>query len=259
MTRPHENLAIELRDAVLWVRIDRPKSRNALSRRTLAELGATFAEAAANHHVKAAVISGAGEQAFAAGGDLKELVAVRTEEGAGEIFDLANQAFDRIRRFPVPVVAALNGVALGGGAELAAACDFRIAAAHARIGFIQGRLNISTGFGGGTDLMRLLGPVRGLSLALSAEDLDVHQAQALGLIDEIVQPGETLGQCIDRFLRPVLRLTPEVIRAYKAMALAERLGLTYEERRRIERDWFVNTWVRPEHWQAVEARQTRAK
>lgn len=253
----HENLSVERRDAVLWVCIDRQKSRNALSRRTLAELGQAFEAHADDPGLKAAVIRGAGDQAFAAGGDLKELVGVRTAEGAGEVFDLACAALDHVRRFPVPVVAALNGVALGGGAELAVACDFRVAAAHARIGFIQGRLNISTGFGGGTDLMRLLGPARGLATVLNAEDLDAHQAHALGLVDEIAQPGETLEQCIDRFLRPVLRQAPQAIRAFKALALASRLGLPEPERRRIERDWFVDTWVRPEHWQAVEARQPR--
>jgi len=254
VTRHYENLSVDLRDVLLWVRIDRPRSRNALSRRTLAELGTAFARHAEDAAIKAVVLTGAGEAAFAAGGDLKELVTLRSAEDAGELFDLATQAIDAIRRFPVPVVAALNGVALGGGAELAVACDFRVAAAHAHIGYIQGRLNISSGFGGGTDLMRLLGPVRGLSLALNAEDLDAHQAHAVGLIDEIVQHGETLEQCIERFLRPVLRHTPDVIRAFKAMALAERLGETHERRRQIERDWFVKTWPSAEHWQAIEAR-----
>ena len=257
MTQHYDNIAVERRASTLWIRIDRPRSRNALSRKTLAELGGAFTHHAADGALKAAVLTGAGEAAFAAGGDLKELVHLRSAEDAGHLFDIADQALGAIRRFPVPVIAALNGVALGGGAELALACDFRIAAPHARVGFIQGQLGLSSGFGGGTDLMRLLGPSRGLAHALNAEILDAHQAHALGLIEEVAQRGETLERCVERFLHPLARLTPQVVRAFKAMALAEREGEPLARRREIEREWFVRTWPSEAHWTAVEARQRK--
>ncbi|MCH8238351.1 MAG: enoyl-CoA hydratase/isomerase family protein, partial [Proteobacteria bacterium] len=137
-------LKTDSQDGVITVTIDRPGKRNALSREVLAELAEIFTAAARDDGLKAAVVTGAGDKCFAAGGDLKDLASVRTLNDARAMADDAKQAFEAIRRFPVPVVAALNGDALGGGAELAVACDFRVFAHHARIGFVHGRLNIPT-------------------------------------------------------------------------------------------------------------------
>lgn len=248
----YRNLLVEIRDEVLWVRINRPNSRNALSRETLAEIGRAFA-AHAEASIKAAVITGAGSDAFAAGGDLKELAAVRTAEQVGEFFDESSRAVDEVRRFPWPTVAALNGMAIGGGAELAVACDFRVAVPTASLGFIQARLNISCGFGGGQDLVRLLGPAAAMAEGLRAETLTAAQAHEHGLIDEVATDGESLEQCVDRFLRPMLRQKPQVIRAYKAFAQAAREGLAPQQRRALEREWFVRTWTHDDHWTAVDA------
>jgi enoyl-CoA hydratase len=252
MTARYDNLVVELRDCVLWLRISRPKSRNALSRATLAELGSACAHASALPALKAVAITGEGQDAFAAGGDLKELASVRTPEQAAELFSMASGALDEVRRCPVPVVAALNGLALGGGAELALACDFRVAARHAAIGYIHARLNISSGFGGGADLMRLLGHTRALRHALTADTLSATQASALGLVDEIAREDETLEHCTERFLAPFLRQTPLVIRAYKSMAIAQRFGVAESERRAAEREWFCRTWTHEDHWSAVD-------
>ena len=172
-------------DGILRVTINRPEKRNALSRAVLDELGQVFAGHAADEALRVAVLTAAGSHSFAAGGDLRDLAAVRTREGAAAMATQARTALDAIRRFPVPVVAALNGVALGGGAELAVACDLRIAAAHAGIGFVQGQLNIATAWGGGIDLMRLLGPARGLAVLGRSEVLGAAQAHALGLVDAV--------------------------------------------------------------------------
>lgn len=252
MTVHYDNLLVETRDAVLWLRINRPQARNALSKATLAELGRACAAVASQPALKAVVVTGEGQDAFASGGDLKEFDAVRTQEQVSGLFDLASGALDQIRRCSIPVVACLNGVALGGGAELALACDFRVAARHAAIGYIHARLNISSGFGGGADLMRLLGPSRGLRHALIAEPLNSTAAYALGLIDEVADEGEAAERCVARFLSPFLRQTPLVIRAYKAMAIAERLGEPMPERRAAERDWFCRTWTHDDHWLAVD-------
>jgi enoyl-CoA hydratase len=246
------NLAVEKRNCVLHVRIDRADKRNALSRAVLADLADVFAAHASDATLKAAVLTGAGDKAFAAGGDLREFARIRDERGAQELFDGANRALESVRRFPVPVIAALNGLAVGGGAELAVACDFRVAASHAAIGFVQARLNISSGFGGGTDLVRLLGPARALLCGLRAEILPAPKAKALGLLDEVAEAGESLDDCVARFLEPWLRQAPQVIRSYKAMALAERLGLPVDARRQAERAGFVATWVHPDHWAAAD-------
>lgn len=253
MTEAFETLGLTRLGDVLWLRIDRQARRNALSRKALAEIGTAFERCAADDTLKAAVIRGAGDEAFAAGGDLKELNSLRTPEQAGEFFDFASTMLDRVRRFPVPVVAALNGVALGGGAELALACDFRIAAPHAAIGYVQARLGISCGFGGGADLARHLGAAGALRLGLEAAPLPAREAKAAGLVDEVADEGEPLDACVERFLAPLVRHPVQVMQAYKAIALAERLGLPADDRRKLEREWFTRTWTHPDHWNAVEA------
>ncbi len=247
-----ENLVITPRDGVLWVCINRPEKRNSLSRAVLGELGRVFAQHSADTSLRAAVITGAGDKSFAAGGDVKEFAALRSAADAEALFRHANEALGAVRRFPVPVVAAVNGVALGGGAELALACDFRVAAAHAAIGFVQGRLNISTGFGGGTDLVQLVGAHRALSLLIGAEILDAERARAAGLFDAVASENEPLEACVDRFLEPLRAHVPQVLRAFKALALGSRLGLSRGERERSEQSEFVQTWIHPDHWAAAD-------
>lgn len=259
MTEIYENIRIEARGAAIWLVIDRPASRNALSRATLAEIGTACAALADRADVRALVVSGAGTEAFAAGGDLKELGALRDREATGEFFDFASSMLDGLRRFPLPTVAALNGWALGGGAELAFACDFRVASAGARIGFVQATLAITSGFGGGTDLMRVLGPSAGLRQGLLATPLDATAALAAGLVDDVAPPGADLAATVDVFLGRMLRHPPQVLRAYKSISLAARDGLDGATRRAVEREGFVRTWTHADHWAAVEALRARAK
>lgn len=246
------SLIVEHSEDVLWVRINRAERRNALSRAVLAELGEIFAGRAGEQTLKAAVLTGEGDKAFAAGGDLREFAGIRSEEEAAALFRTAHRALDQVRRFPVPVVAALNGLAVGGGAELALACDFRVAVPHASIGFIHGRLDISTGFGGGTDLMDLIGASRALLCALRADVLSAREARALGLIDEVADEGESLEQCVSRFLAPIRKQAPQVIRAYKSMAIAAHTNRPRDERVETELEGFVSTWCNADHWAAAE-------
>lgn len=247
-----EFLRVERRDSVLHVTIDRPGQRNPLSTAVLAELRRAFAESAGDETLRAAVVTGAGDRSFAAGGDLKEFDRLRSPEDAERLWAHANEALRAVREFPLPVVAALNGVALGGGAELAVACDFRVAAPHAAIGFIQGRLNICTGFGGGADLAALVGGHRALSILIEAETIPAARAREIGLVDEIAADGETLGQCVERFLQPLRMHAPQVLRAFKTIALGERLALPRQQREQREREALVATWIHPDHWQASD-------
>ena len=245
-------LVVEAAGGVLDVTLNRPEKRNALSRSLLGELRRVFSEFAGADDLRVAVLRGAGDKSFAAGGDLRDLAQVRTREETRRMAEEAHDALDAIRGFPVPVVAALNGDALGGGAELALACDFRVAASHAHIGFIQGRLNIATAWGGGGDLMRLLGAARALRLLAASELLDAAGAQRLGLVDAVGAPGEPLQALIDRFIAPFLQQAPQVLRGFKALAAAIRKGLPGAEIREIETRHLVETWVHPDHWQAAD-------
>lgn len=250
--RDYENIIVDERSDVLWIRLNRPRSHNALSRDTLRELSSACSEYYDSSAIKAVVLTGQGGGAFAAGGDLQELSSVRSLSEAGELWDLACAALDGLRRFPLPVVAALNGQALGGGAELALACDFRLAVKSARIGYIQARLNICSGFGGGADLMQLLGDRLGLLHALRASVLTAREALAVGMIDEVAVDGETLEDCVTRFLAPIVAQKAQVIRAYKSMAIAARTGQTLDSRRNLEKQAFCATWIHDDHWSAVD-------
>ncbi len=247
-----EFLRVDRVDDTLRVMIDRPEQRNPLGTEVLAELRRAFTEGASDESLHAAIITGAGIRSFAAGGDLKEFDTLRTAEDAERLWTSANETLRAVREFPVPVIAVLNGVALGGGAELAVACDFRVAASHAGIGFVQGRMNICTGFGGGVDLVALVGGHRALSILIDAETMSAERARSIGLVDAVANEDESLEQCVERFLQPIRAQAPQVLRAFKTIALGERLALSRAEREQRERQAMIATWIHPDHWQASE-------
>jgi enoyl-CoA hydratase len=238
--------------ALLRVTLNRPEKRNPLSRTVLAELGEVFLKHSDNQELSAAILTGAGDKSFAAGGDLRDLERVRTPDEARGLFDLGNDAFNAIRRFPVPVVAALNGLAVGGGAELAVACDMRIAAPHARIGFVQGTLNIPTAWGGGSDLVAIVGPARGLQLLAEARILEAQEALGMGLIDSVAGKEEDFENFKNVFLAPWLKQRPQVMRAFKWQAAARKLGLAREAANERDRELFAHAWCHDEHWAAAK-------
>ena len=250
MSKPH--LLVEKGKDLLRVTLNRPEKHNALSREVLSELRETFEANGGDEALKAAVLTGAGDKYFAAGGDLRDLDGIRTHGAAVEMAEQAKAALDCIRSFPVPVVAALNGNAMGGGAELAMACDFRVAADRARIGFVQGRLNITSAWGGGVDLMRRIGPDRALAMLCRGEMVDCAQARAEGLIDACTEAGEGLESALKAFLEPFLRQAPHVLRGFKALALGARAGLSRRELDKLETELFASTWVHENHWAAAE-------
>lgn len=246
------NLLVKNDGELLRVTLNRPEKHNALSREVLNELHETFKANRGDEALKAAVLTAAGGKFFAAGGDLRDLDGIRTHGAAVEMAEQAKAALDSIRSFPVPVVAALNGNAMGGGAELAMACDFRVAAGHAQIGFVQGRLNITSAWGGGVDLIRRIGPDRALAMLCRGEMVECAQARELGLIDACTEPGESLESALEAFLQPFLRKAPQVLRGFKALVSGARAGLSRRELDKLETELFAPTWVHEDHWAAAE-------
>jgi enoyl-CoA hydratase len=244
---------------VLTVTIRRPEKRNALSRPLIAELAGVFTQWRGRQDIAVAVLTGEGDKAFASGGDLKELSALRTEAESLGFAEDTRAALDTIRCFPVPVVAGLNGDALGGGAELALACDIRMAAPHARIGFLQGRLAISSAWGGGTDLFRLLGPSRALLLLATAELLGAQRALELGLIDAVADADTPFPASLAAFAARLAARPVQVARAFKSLAMAHRAGAPAAEMVAIETRAFVETWVHDDHWAAAETALVRRR
>jgi len=235
---------------MLRVTINRPERRNALSRAVLDGLRHAFEFHVTDDSLQCAVLTGAGDRSFAAGGDLAEFDALRGADDARDLFDAAAAALDAVRNFPTPVIAALNGTALGGGAELAMACDYRVCAAHANFGFVQSTLAITTGFGGGADLFRMLGSAAAMHALATGEAWPAQTAKAMGLIDVIAASGQTLDEAVSEFAKPFFERPPHLVRAIKHVANAHRLHA--ESVRVAERDSFVRTWTNSAHWNAVE-------
>ena len=236
---------------VLHVTLNRPDKHNPLSRAVLARLGHVFRQARDEPELACAVVTGAGARYFAAGGDLRDLAHVRAEADVRAMAEEARDALDAIREFPLPVVALLNGDAIGGGAELAVACDFRIARAGAAIGYVHGRLEITSAWGGGTDLIALIGRSRALQMMARGERIGADEALQWGLVDRVAAP-ESLESALQEFTAPMLAHGAAVLRGAKAQIVAARRGLSYAERRAVELDAFVRTWIHPDHWAALE-------
>jgi enoyl-CoA hydratase len=246
-------LLIDVKGPVLKLTINRPDKRNALSLALLDEIGATLAKHAGNAAIKCAVITAEGDKCFAAGGDLQELDAIRSEADTRAMSRRGRAALDRVRAFPVPVVAALNGHALGGGAELAVACDLRVAAPHAEVGFLQAQLNVTTAWGGGIDLALTVGDRRALRILATSARLEAGRALDLGLVDWVCAPGQALDGCVETFLAPYLGRSRAVLSGFKAPMAAHRKRV-HAEHAQAEEDEFVRTWTHEDHWTAASAK-----
>ena len=253
-----EDLVKAVRDGLrLEVTINRPAKRNALSRATLTSLRTIFERNATDENIRIATLTGAGEKSFAAGGDLNDLSSLLTSAEAVEMSRQARSALDAIRTFPVPVIAVLNGDALGGGAELAVACDMRIAESHAHIGFVHGRLAITTSWGGGIDLPSIVGPSCALALLSRADVLTAAEAKEIGLVDVLVESHGEMSDAVTRFIAPMLTLPRRVLAGFIALNLAHRRGEGRQGLEFIETERFAETWVHEDHWSAAKTILTR--
>lgn len=241
-----------------WITIDRAHKHNALARSVLTELADAVTSAGAASDTRVIVLTGAGDRFFAAGGDLVDLSNVRDERAAIDMTDQARGALDALRNCPVPVLAYLNGDAIGGGAELALACDMRLQAVGARIGFVQARLAITSAWGGGPDLCQLVGTARAMRMMSRYELVDAQQALAWGLADAVISDGPS-GHDIQTFLAPLMVCPPQVLRGIKAQTAAWRRGAQYEESRNIEQQQLLKTWLHEDHWSASEKLLSKGK
>ena len=217
--------------------IDRPHARNAISLDTMDQLEKALDAA---EGASALAITGAGDRAFVSGGDLKELAAIRTEEDAAAMAWRMRSICDRLAGFPAPVIAALNGHALGGGAEVAVAADIRLAADDIKIGFNQVALEIMPAWGGAERLAALVGKSRALLLAGTGTVLDAAEAERLGLVDRVLPRSE-----FDDGWRQVARAL-----ANRPAGEIKRVvgGVSVDEAVKA----FARLWVSDAHWQAAE-------
>jgi enoyl-CoA hydratase len=212
-----ENLRVERDDRVLVVTIARPNVLNALNAQTLAELSQVLDEVAGDDGVRVMVLTGEGDRAFVAGADINEL-AVQSPVGGREHARRGQKIFDRIERLGKPVIAAVNGFALGGGCELAMACTLRIAADTAKFGQPEINLGLIPGYAGSQRLPRLVGRGRALELLLSGDPISADEAWRIGLVNRVVPAAELLKDA--RALAARLAAKPAVATRYILEAVA---------------------------------------
>jgi enoyl-CoA hydratase/carnithine racemase len=235
---------LELDDGLAVITIDRPHARNAISLETMDQLEKALDGA---EGAQALVITGAGDRAFVSGGDLKELSAIRTEHEASDMAWQMRSVCDRIAGFPAPTVAALNGHALGGGAEFAVAADIRLAADDIKIGFNQVALAIMPAWGGAERLAALVGYSKALLLAGTGTVLDAAEAERIGLVDRVLPRAsfDEEWRAIARSL--ATRPAGEVKRVMKGVPTTEAVAA------------FARLWVADEHWTAADKVMKRGK
>jgi enoyl-CoA hydratase len=188
-------LRCDLAGPVATLTLDRPRALNALNEATLRELRTAVDNLAARPEVRVLLLTGAGDRAFAAGADIRDLLETDPETGR-TLSELGQTVFSRLESCGKPVIACLNGVAFGGGLELAMACTFRLAAEHARFGLPEAKLGLIPGFGGIQRLVRSVGRSAALRMMLTGDPITAPEALRLGLVDEVVPAAELLPRAI---------------------------------------------------------------
>jgi enoyl-CoA hydratase/carnithine racemase len=239
---------------VAVVTIDRPEARNAIGFATTQELDAALDDVLRSD-AAVLVLRGGGDRAFVSGGDLKELSAIRTHEDAVGMASRVRRVLDRVAAFPVPVVAALNGHALGGGAEVAIAADIRVAADDVKIGFNQVTLGIMPAWGGAERLAQTIGRSRALLAIATGELYDAPTAQRLGLIDLVV-PRDSFDEEWRRLAARMAGTAPGTTRAVKQVISAAAPSW-HPELEGDATDAFAHLWTADAHWAAVEELQQK--
>jgi enoyl-CoA hydratase len=205
------SIAFELHDAVAFVRLNRPEKLNALTRDALEELGETFERIERERTARVVILTGAGERAFSAGTDIAELAEMDVDE-ARRAAERGQRVSELIEGCGVPVIAAINGLAAGGGCELALACHIRIASTNARFSLPEIKLGLIAAYGGTQRLTRATGTGRALEMMLTGAEISADEALRVGLVNRVVAPDELLSEA-ERTAREITGLAPLAIRA----------------------------------------------
>jgi len=204
-------LLFELTDGIARITINRPDKLNALNAIVIAELADAVTRLETDSAIRGVIVSGAGSKAFVAGADISELAEQGVTGGQRRAL-VGQQVFRRLERCGKPVIAAINGFALGGGCELAMACHLRVASENAKLGQPEVKLGIAPGYGGTVRLPRLVGKARALELLLTGEMIDAEEARRIGLVNRVV-PADRLMAESESLLRSILANGPLAVRA----------------------------------------------
>lgn len=213
----YENILIDTDGAIATVTINRTAKLNALNKKTIHELHDAFSALDNNANVRAIILTGSGEKAFVAGADIAEFAAFSVQEGAQLAAQGHELLFDFIQNLRTPVIAAVNGFALGGGLELAMACHIRVASDNAKMGLPEVSLGVIPGYGGTQRLPQLIGKGRAMEMIMTAGMITADEAKTYGLVNHVVAQAELLGFC-NAIAQKIVRNSPMAIsQAIKAV------------------------------------------
>jgi enoyl-CoA hydratase len=205
-----ENIAYEKNGDIAYLTINRPKALNALNRSTLTEIQSALEDTRQDHIIRGMILTGQGNRAFVAGADITEIATI-TAIQAAEFTTRGQSVLDSIENLGKPVIAAVNGLALGGGCELAMACTLRLATDSAKFGQPEVKLGVTPGFGGTQRLPRLIGKGLALQMILTAESIDAREAHRIGLVNEVVAPERLIARA-EEILRLISANAPLAVR-----------------------------------------------
>jgi enoyl-CoA hydratase len=230
-----KNLATRKADGIGWLTVNRPEKLNALNVETIQELKAAFEEFRGQADVRAVILTGAGEKAFVAGADITEFLSLDAEKGRQ--YAARGQELTRvIENFPKPVIAAINGYALGGGTELALACHIRLASDSAKLGQPEVKLGLIPGFGGTQRLSRLVGKGNALDLILSGRVIDAGEAFEIGLVNRVI-PAKDLLAAAEAVAKDIIKNAPLALE-YAIETINKGLDETLAAGLELEADFF---------------------
>jgi len=248
MTDP---IRVEQRGTVAVWTLDRPERMNALSREVLFAFGRLAREAATNASIKAIVVTGAGDKAFCAGADLKERQGWSDDEVRRQV-ELYRTELGPLDRSPKPVIGALNGVAFGGGLELALVCDLRVAAPHAKLGLPETTLGIIPGAGGTQRLPRVVGEARAKEMILLGRPLTAQEALAWGLVNRVAPEGKALVDDVVEWIAPIANGAP-IAQAAALEAIDRSYGVSMKVGLELEKVAYDKTLVSEDRREALKA------
>ena len=210
MNMEFKNIQTDLNDGIITATISRPESLNALNIETIESIGLLINEVQDNNEIKALIITGSGEKAFVAGADITE-IAMLNEVNARKFAEKGQEIFSTIENCPKPVIAAVNGFALGGGCELAMACHMRVATANAKFGQPEVNLGVIPGYGGTQRLTQLVGKGKAFELLMTGDMISAQEALNLGLANHVVETIEEMHELSNKIISKILSKAPLAI------------------------------------------------
>ncbi|MCC3357582.1 enoyl-CoA hydratase/isomerase family protein [Bacillus sp. REN16] len=241
------------RDArgIVWFTINRPEKWNAIDYDVMDGLLHTLTEVEKNEEDQVLVITGAGQKSFCSGGDLSIFQNLQTVEEAYQMLMKMGMILYKLATLTKPTIALLNGLAIGGGCELATACDYRLATQGSRFGFVQGKQGITTGWGGATLLLERVSIDKAFHLLLGGEIISAEDGKELGFIQHVLSKDDAIKDC-EEFIANEFLITTKVVKAYKKVVNRKWLATGLKERILEEIEECSALWVTDEHLEAVQ-------